>query len=212
LGAGNIIAGGQNNGVGNSTGNGILGGTWNSIASGGGFSVINGGTSNRIDLNTSYSIIGGGFSNAITGNTATANTIAGGQYNIIGNQLINPTGSFIGGGQSNTTFASFAVAFGRNTRVTNDNVLAWSDGTADLSTTNSQARLTGTNGLFVNGPLWLGAANTNNGVYFLSNAPFAIWPITNSMPNFAHWWGNSNGTLVDMYYSNGVVFFKNLAP
>ncbi len=72
-----------------------------------------------------------------------------------------------------------------------------------------------TNGLYVNGPIWHGFNSTNGGAYFTSNTvstAFSLYAVTNAMPNFSYWMGESNGILVTIYYSNNVAFMKNNWP
>jgi len=206
---GNVIPGGLGLGIGNSPGNFIGGGLANTIASGGGYSVIGGGRTNTMDVNYSQSVIGGGLNNKMVGIFGGSyDFIGGGQLNMISNSV---NSSAILGGQNNIVSGNFSVAAGRNATTIKDGTFIFSDGTISSALTNAQATITATNGLYVNGPVWLGATSTNSGVYYLSNT-FSLFAITNAMPNFAHWIGNSNGIMVDIYYSNGVAYMKNNWP
>ena len=94
-----LIAGGENNGVENTSGTGttIRGGSGNVLLSiWGQYSVIGGGSSGEI-RSSQYALIGGGDNNSIDSSDLYA-TILGGRSNLI--HLSNA--AFIGGGKSNT--------------------------------------------------------------------------------------------------------------
>lgn len=202
-----IVVGGMFNALGGGSGNAdvIVGGARNTLVGIGGTGNIGGnfigaGLSNRLG-SSFFSFLGAGSVNDLEGSHA---VILGGQANT------NLTdGGVILGGQSNRVNGLWSVAAGRNVNVTNDNVFSWSDGTVDNSKTNAQHRVTATNGFYLNGPLWLSDANTNHGVYIISNQ-FSLFAVTNAMPNFATWVGPSNGVLVMIYNSNGVPIMEKL--
>jgi len=211
LDGGGVIVGGLWNSLGGGAGNAdvIIGGASNTLSGIGGIGAIGGnliGAGYKNTLGTAFfSSILGGTSNSMNGSYA---AILGGW----GNTNLQDGGVILGG-RTNRVNGLWSVAAGRNVTISHDNVFSTSDGIADTSTTNSQIRHTYTNGMALNGPLYLGSANTNSGIYYLSNStPFSLWAVTNSMPNFAFWQGQSNGILVTIYYSNGVPFMKNNWP
>lgn len=198
-----VIAGGMNNIINGfaQNGGGILAGVSNFVT-GVSYSSIVGGAQNI--NNAYYSFIGGGTLNDMQ-NNAQWGVIGGGNFN-----TNNGLGGVIPGGQSNFISGSWSTAEGRNVKIAHDFVFAWSDGTPVNSTTNSQVLLSATNGVSVIGPMKLaGSAMTNSGIYYASNT-FNIFGVTNAMPNFSTWTGSSNGTLVQVYYSNGVAFVSPL--
>lgn len=205
-----LIIGGSYNRIDGFSGNSdtIVGGVYNHISASIGTgsttaNVISGGSSNTINLGTSFSFMGSGLRNTLTGNYA---EIIGG----LANTNISD-GGIILGGYSNYVGGFSAIGSGRNVRSTNSDTFVWSDGSFTPATTNAQFNVNATNGLYVNGPLWLNALSTNGGIYILSNR-FSLYAVTNTMPNFCHWIGTSNGITVDIYYSNGVSFMKNNWP
>jgi len=203
-----VIAGGAYNVINGSSGNGdVIGGgycnTINSVVgiSGIDASGIGGGISNK--MAGISSVIGGGFDNQLTGNYA---------VNLGGLANTNiADGSAILGGYSNRVTGANSTTVGRNVTITHSDVFSWSGGPADASVTNSQARISGTNGLYVNGAIWTAPINTNSGVYFRSNQ-FNVFAATNGLAtgDFAHI--NSNGFPVQVWISNGTPVFKNLWP
>jgi len=210
------IAGGQNNVMTNTPGGwNFMGAGENNTISGGSAAAnfLGSGNGNAM-TNVYYGVIAGGLQNFLRGpgGGSSAMSILGGSGNIISNNTSGANNSTIIGGAANFISGSYSVAAGQNANIQKDRAFLFSDGTAANAATNSQFGINATNGLYVNGPVWLGANSTNNGVYYLSNAPFSLFAVTNVMPNFAHWFGNSNGLMVDIYYSNGVPFFKTLAP
>jgi hypothetical protein len=205
----------------------IAGGTFNTINGGGGNAeTIVGGAYNTLNGSAGISsvggnLIGGGLSNAVHV-VATASSILGGMLNveeggsyavILGGRANTnlQDGAVILGGQTNRNNGHWSVAAGRNVIINHDNVFAWSDGVADTSVTNSQFRITATNGLYLNGPLWLGFANTNSGIFFRSNQ-FSLWAVTNSWGTNDFWAGSSNGVPVWIWNSNGTPVMKNIFP
>jgi len=210
---GGLIVGGIRNTLIGGSGNAdiIVGGSWNTINGSAGISSVDanflgGGFSNTIQNVSTFAFLGGGYNNALQG--AYAINLGG-----ISNTNLND-GSVILGGSSNRVTGTWSIAAGRNATVTGSNSFVWSDGTATSSTTNSQFTVSGTNGLYVSGPTWHGWNGTNGGAYFTSNslAPFSLYAVTNAMPNFSYWEGQSNGILVLIYNSNGVPFMKALWP
>lgn len=203
LNGGAVIAGGLFNTIAGSGGNAdiIMGGAYNILNGGAGISgidgnIIGGGYSNRINSVSTFSAIQSGRNNLIDG---------GGYSVIIGGvgNTNSQDGAVTLGGATNKNNGHWGLVGGRNVIVNHDNVFSWSDGTVDASVTNSQHRISATNGFFMNGPIWVNGLNTNSGIYYLSNQ-FSLFAVTNSMPNFAHWTGTSNGSLVHIYNSNGV--------
>jgi len=210
---GGLIVGGIRNTLIGGSGNAdiIVGGSWNTINGSAGISSVDanflgGGFSNTIQNVSTFAFLGGGYNNALQG--AYAINLGG-----LSNTNLND-GSVILGGSSNRVTGTWSIAAGRNATVTGSNSFVWSDGTATSSTTNSQFTVSGTNGLYVSGPTWHGWNGTNGGAYFTSNslAPFSLYAVTNAMPNFSYWEGQSNGILVLIYNSNGVPFMKALWP
>ncbi len=201
-----VIAGGALNSLGGGFNNfaSIGGGLSNTIGSADG-GVIAGGEMNNNQ--SYYSSILGGLGNSIPQNIGPAISL-GGYFN-----TNSGVGSVILGGSTNKAIGRWSIAMGTHAWASNDYTFVWSgvDQVAMTTPTNSQHVVTATNGQYLNGPLWLNAMNTNGGIYILSNQ-FSLWAVTNSMPNFAHWWGPSNGNIIDIYYSNGVPFMKVLAP
>lgn len=199
-----VIVGGAYNVIPSSANNqdGIFSGRSNYI-SGVDASIITGGILNRIDTYWS-SILGGVFNRIVSGDGSVS---LGGYYNTNAAQ-----GSVVLGGGTNVAAGKFSIVAGLNTRTSNTLTFAWSDGgSATPNPSPSQFVINSTNGEYLGGPLWIGqnSSSTNGGIYYLSNT-FSLYAITNSMPNFARWVGNSNGTLVDIYYSNGVAIMYNL--
>jgi len=225
-----IVGGIQNRIVGPASGDAMdfVGGGRSNYISESYLSAIVGGFSNTVVGNSS-SILGGEY-NAVAntvGLVSSDSTIAGGSYNLIAppsTAIVDLIGSSVTGGSSNVVKGSYSTAGGLNVNITNENTWAWSDGKPLNSRTNSTFLIQTTNGVGINTNYASGFALSvggvanaasfaaNNGVYYLSNASFSLPSVTNGMANFAHWVGNSNGLLIDLYYSNGVPFFKTLGP
>src|SRR5581483_8001157 len=146
------IVGGEANKIGNTRTATILNGLRNQIGSAAENSFILGGSDNLLDSADG------------TGRPNFSGILAGSGNKILANENVSYFSSFIFGGSGNLISNQFGIAIGQNITLKHDHNFAWTDGgAAYTSITNNQFAVEATNGIYVNGPLWLNQYNTNGG-------------------------------------------------
>lgn len=199
----------------------VIGGEMNTVGASRGVIMLVG-LSNRVDDASEWSQMIGGISNQIHSSSinlrANGSAIINSEHSqVVNTNIDNLSGGFLWhsmiiGGWSNYVSAPFSYVFGRNVTNTYSGNFAWSDGPSLTTPTNSEFAISGTNGIYLVGPLTIaGSAMTNAGIYFRSNQ-FNLFGVTNGMANFSYWQGSSNGILTVLFYSNGVPYQKALWP